>query len=271
MINTSELLSIVHINEDPLTCNQIIKCPYQERTLSYALGVDIPEPGIPPEEIFKECCYVHKTFADAGSTTDFKNDYSGFYHQRQLSNETVDFVLYRFENDTEYPLSDATYGTFYGFGAFTENIDLKGYLVEWKKVLTVRGEGNYKIIKRVTVAGVLVEINSIVFNLKQFSELLADKTTRMDVVMNGRLIKTGVDFTGIGWKHSIRLPGFFGRREPQLEEDNLINRSYEKKQVSMKQVNEFKFQTNKIPNCLTDEIWDFCLLANDIFMNDYSR
>lgn len=270
MNNTAELLSIVHTDEEPIGCNVVVRCPYQERSLSYATGVDIPEPGQTPEEIFKECCYTHMIFADLGSTNDFKNDYSGFYHQRQLSNETVNFFLYRFENDTEYALTDGTYGQFFGFGFFDVNIDLKGYLVEWKKVLTVLGEGNYKIIKRITVAGVPVEFESFVFTLKQFSEKLADKTARIDVVMNGRLVKTGVDFTGVGWKHSLRVPGFFGRRDPQLEEDNLITRDYEKRQISMKQVNEYKFQTNKVPSCITDEIWDFLLFANHIYMNDYN-
>ncbi len=270
MANTQELLGIVYIDQDPMSCNQIIDCLYQERSLSYALGVEIETPAEDPGIVFKECCYTHLALADTGSLTDFKNDYSAFYHQRQLSNETVDFFLYRFENDTEYPLVDATYGLFFGFSYFDSNINLKGYKVEWKKVLTVRGEGNYKIIKRVTIAGVVVETNSITFTLKQYSTSLADKTVRMDVVMNGLLEKTGVDFSGIGWKHSMRVGGFFGRREPNFEEDNLINRQHEKRQISMKQVNEYKFQTNLVPYCVTNEIWDFLLLANDIYMNDYN-
>ena len=68
----------------------------------------------------------------------------------------------------------------------------------------------------------------------------------------------------------LSLDRFFGRREPQLEEDNLIDRNYEKEQISMKQTNEFKFQANKIPDCVTDEIWDFMLLGNHIYMNDYN-
>lgn len=270
MNNTQELLEIVHVDQVELTCNIEIKCPYKERSLSYAIGVEIPTPAEDPEEVFKECCYTHRIFADANSSEDFKNDYSSFYHQRQLSNESVDFVLYRYEDDTEHDLNDDTYGTYFGFGYFDENINLKGYLVQWKKVLDSLGEGNYKVIKRQNIAGIDVEFNSIVFTLKQFTTLSADKTVRIDVVMNGSLTKTGVDFTGTGWKHSIRVPGFFGRREPGMEEDNLINRNYEKRQISMKQTNEWKFQTNLIPSCVTDEIWDFMLLANDIYMNDYN-
>lgn len=270
MNNTQELLEIVHVDQTALACNIEIKCPYKERSLSYALGVEVPTPTVDPEAIFKECCYTHFIFADLNSSEDFKNDYSGFYHQRQLSNESVDFILYHYETDTEFPLNDGTYGLNFGFGSFDQNINLKGYLVQWKKVLTVIGEGNFKVIKRQTIAGIDVEFNSIVFTLKQFSTLLADKTVRVDVIMNGRLTKTGVNFTGTSWKHSIRVPGFFGRREPGMEEDNLINRNYEKRQISMKQTNEWKFQTNLIPDCITNEFWDFILMSNDIYMNDYN-
>tara|TARA_R110000851_G_scaffold108617_1_gene230020 strand:- start:2181 stop:3140 length:960 start_codon:yes stop_codon:yes gene_type:complete len=270
MENTQELLEIVHVDQTNFACNIEIKCPYQERSLSFALGVTIPIPTEDPEIAFKECCYTHLTLADLESSEDFKNDYSGFYHQRQLSNEIVSFFLYHFETDTEIELIDGTFGLNYGFGSFNENPNLKGFLVQWKKVLAEIGEGNFKIIKRQNIAGIDVEFNSIVFTLKQFSTRLADQTVRVDVVMNGRLIKTGVDFTGTSWRHSIRVPGFFGRREPGMEEDLLINRNYEKRQISIKQTNEWKFQTNLIPSCVTNEFWDFILMSNDIYMNDYN-
>lgn len=270
MNNNQELSQIVHIDTGGFACNVEIKCPYQERSISYASGVVIPEPGEDPEAIFKECCYIHVVFADVNSSTDFKNDYSAFYHQRQLSNESVDFILLNMESMVETTLSDGTFGQFFDFGSLTNNVNLKGYLIQWKKVLQTIGEGSYKIIKRINIAGVDVDIPSIVFTLRQYSSKLADNTVRIDVVMNGVLIKDGIDFTGVGWKHSLRVPGFFGAREPGLEEDNLVNRNYEKKQISMRQTNEYKFQTNLVPDCVTNEIWDFILMSNDIYFNDYN-
>lgn len=268
--NDQELLTQVFIDTGEFACNLATPCDYKERTISYAIGVQIPVPALDPDIIFKECCYQHYVLADASSTLDFKNDYSGFHHQRQLSNETCDFFLYKYENGLEYPLVNATYGQYFGFGAFPTNIGLKGYKVEWKKVLATLGEGSYRIIKRVVVAGVSVDTNSICFTLRQYSSYLADRTMRMDIVMNGRIEREGTNFVGVGWRHSMRIGGFFGRREPKFEEDNLIDRNFRKEQISMLQKNEYLFQTNFVPSCITDEILDFMLFANDIYMNDYN-
>lgn len=269
-MNTEELLSIVHVDEANFNCNQIVKCPYKERTISYAMGVVIPEPAQDIEAVFKECCYTHYVFADPDSASDFRNDYSSFYHQRQLLNESADFVLVHLETSTEYDLNNSTLGSFFQFGAFATNPDLKGYLLQWKKVYTEIGEGSFKVLKRQSIAGIDIEESSFVFTLRKFTSAIADKTARIDIVMNGRLIRPDLDFTGTGWKHSLRVPGFFGRREAQFEEDNIINRTYEKKQVSIRQTNEYKFQTNLIPDCVTKEIVDFMLFADDIYINDYN-
>lgn len=268
--NTQELNDNVKIDLLQLSCNSDFVCPYNERTLSYAIGINTPPDQVTPDEIFKECCYRHYVFADASSDLDFKNDYSGFYHQRQLATETVEFFLFEFDTSTEHDLDDATYGQFFGFGSFPSNTDLSGYRVDWKKVLTVLGPGSYKIITRHTIAGLAFERESFVFTLEQYSSRRSNRTVRIDVVMNGLLRKDNIDFTGTNWKHSIRIPGFFGNREAQYEEDNLVNRNFEKRQISMSQTNEYKFQTNLIPDCVTKEILDFIIFGNDIFMNDYN-
>lgn len=244
-------------------------CERKERTISHALFVKLPEEQQDQDEIFKECCYNHIVLASLSETTDIKNDYSAFYHQRQIPSETVEFILYRHSNNSENSM-DGTYGTPFDFGAFADNPDLAGFLVQWRKVLNEFGEGDYKIIKRITIAGLTFDEESFTFSLKNYTTALADKTIRIDVNMNGKLIKSGVDFTNLNWKHSIRIPGFFGRREPKLEEDILVDKSYNKNQVSMKQDNEYKLQTNYIPSCITSEIWDFFLYGNQIFITDYN-
>lgn len=270
MNNQQELLDLAGVDLSQLGCNILAKCKYKERTLSYATGIQIPTVGQDPEEVFKECCYFHYVLADLDNADNFRNDYSSFFHQRQLSNETTEFVLVHLETGDEFVMDDETYGQYFGFGFFSENINLKGYLIQWRKVMQEIGEGKFKVLKKVTIAGIDLEFPSIVFTLRKYSSKNADNTVRIDTVMNGRIEKTGIDFTNTGWKSSIRVPGFFGRRDPSYEEDNIIDKQFNKRQISMIQRNEFRFQTNLIPDCITKEILDFYVFANDIYMNDYN-
>ena len=110
----------------------------------------------------------------------------------------------------------------------------------------------------------------MVFNLRTYSRLNADHTARIDCQMDGFMEKDGVNFKNSGFTHSLRFPGFFGNREPKLEEDNIIAFDLTRRQVSMKAQNEYKLQTNLVPDCITEEVLDFFLLATDLWANDYN-
>ena len=271
MNNNQELRTIVQIDGSEFPCNLVDTCTYKERTLSFATRVQVPVVAtVDPGAVFKECCYTHYVYADSASTDDYKNDYSGFYHQRELSSETVTFKLIDLSNSNEYDLNDSTYGQFFGFGSFPENINFTGYRVDWKKVLAVRGVGSYQIKTNIVKIGITTNDLSYAFTLRQYNRLEVDNTTRIDVVVNGLYQKSGVDFTGIGWRHSLRVGGFFGRRNPSYEERNTINRNFNNRQNSIQQTNEYSFQTNIIPDCISNEIFDFILMSDNIYMNDYN-
>jgi len=260
---------LVHIKTEDFECLGDV-CGMKERTLSYALYVDIPEQPLTPEEVFKECCYIHKVLASSTSGKDYKNDYTGFFHKRQLPSETCEFIMIEMETGDEFELDNDDYGTYKTFGSYTDQPDLTTFVLDWKKVLVDLGTGPYKILKRVNLAGLAFDVEYLVYNLFEFSTGQANGTARIDVSMSGLLEKIGVDFTGTNFKTTLRVPGFFGRRETKWEEDNLIDRRYVKTQISMKQTNEFKFQTNMIPDCISNEIFDFLLFSDDIRMNDYN-
>lgn len=268
---SESLKNIVYVDLTELDCSSGSNlCANKERTISYGLYVDVPSQPVTPDEVFKECCYNHIVLADLTSDDKYKNDFSGFYHNRQTTTESCVFVMIDLSDGTEYELSDNTYGVFYDFGTITSNENLSYFVLSWKKILQSLGQGSYKIIKRINIVGIDVEIEYLTYNLFQYSTGLADKTVRIDVSMDGLLEKINVDFTDSNFETSLRVHGFFGRREPTWEEDNIITRGYVKRQVSMKQTNEYKFQTLMIPDCLTNEIFDFMLFSDNIKMNDYN-
>lgn len=242
-------------------------CSIGERSLSYAVRVTLPPP-VPPDRGFKECCYTNLVLADLTDSSPYKNDYNGFYFKRPTPNSSVLFFLVdSLAND--YALNDSTYGRFVDFGGV--QVDLSFYEVEWRKVLSLLGEGTYHVRYDISIAGITVSYVSNTFTLKAFSIDRADKTARIDCVMNGLLVDENVDFKGTNFKTSLRFTGFFGNNQPEFEQDNVFRRDYYTEQVSLNVVNKYILQGHKLPDCITFELFNFILKGNDIFCSDYNK
>ena len=151
------LLDIVKIKTQDFSCfDEVDSCFLIERTLSYALFVDIPKQEETPDEVFKECCYIHKVLASLTDSDLFKNDFSGFYHKRQTPGETCEFVMVDLATTTEYVLNDNTYGEFKDFNSIQNQPNLTLFRLEWREVLTLLGSGPYKVLKRINIAGLTI-------------------------------------------------------------------------------------------------------------------
>jgi hypothetical protein len=242
-------------------------CPAGERTISYAQMVTLPD-SPPPDRGFSKCCYLNVVFGDLGDADPYHNDFTGSWYKRQLPNSTVDFKLYNVTTAATFALNDATYGTFVDFGGVQS--ELSYYIVDWVKVLSLLGEGNYQIKQELTVAGISVDVFSDTYTLKQFTIAKADGTVRIDTVMDGKLISKDTDFKNSGYTTSTRLRGFFGRAEYSFEQDNLAKRDYSYMQNTMSSKREYKFQGLQLPECITDELFNFTLFGAELFISDYN-
>ncbi len=169
----------------------------------------------------------------------------------------------------EYDLDDTTYGEFVDFGG--NQPDLSYYVVDWRKVLTLLGAGKFQIRKEVDLAGVTVNILSNTFNLKPWSIDNADQTVRFDSYMNGKMIAIDTDFSDSGYRTSLRMPGFFGRADFEWEEDVIAQRDYKFRQNSMNRSTEYQFQAELLPECITEELFDFMLFGDEIQISDYNK
>jgi hypothetical protein len=245
-------------------------CVTGKRVFETAVLIKTPKDEI-PDKGFKECCYLNYVFADSNSNDDYKNDYHGFFHQKQANNETCDFILRNVDTNTDYALNNSTYGEFKAFGSITSNVKLTQFILSWKKVLTLLGEGSFQIIKSINVSGLSYEVKSNTYILKQFSNFIADKTIRIDITQDGKLVKLGIDFKNSGFKTTLRTVGFFGHKEREYTQDNLVFSNNEKEeQISSIVENKYKLQINKVPECITNDLFDFILFGNEIFVNDYN-
>ena len=243
-------------------------CPEGDVTLSFATFVKLPPVGV-PDRGFKECCFSLTVLADLNSSDVERNDFNSFYFKKQSPSDSCDFVLMK--NGTDYALDNtAVYGQFWDFGDFVEQPNLKVARVDWRKVLSLLGEGDYSVRQDISIAGLSISQTSNTFTLKHYTTARADKTIRIDSIFDGRLIAQGVDFFGTGFETTLRVGGFFGNAQRKIEEDVVIRRNYKKEQIKMTQTSEYTLETNLLPECITSEIFDFMLMANRVLISDYN-
>lgn len=253
---------------DCIEARQDELCSFGERSLSYAVRVGLPKEA-PPDRGFNQCCYTHKVLASSSDTDSYKNDETGVYFKRPTPNSSVVFKLVD-SLATEYLLNDATYGEFLDFGG-NEQPDLSYYIVDWRKVLLALGEDSYQIKQEITIAGITTDIFSNTFTLCEFSIDTADNTVRIDTVENGLLVRENVNFKGTNFRTSIRVRGYFGNPDYAYEQDNLFKRDYNTQQVSMDLNKTYKFQGLQLPDCIIDELMEFVLLGNELYISDYNK
>lgn len=249
-------------------------CENGERIFSSAVLVSIPSALEIPEvdRGFSECCYQNLVLADENEwDSEWKNDFLGVYHQKQIQNETCSFILRNLADNSETDLINYCTQDYKPFGSIPENLMLSIAVVEWKEVLLQIGEGTFQIVKRINIAGSQYEELSNTYNLKRFTIEIADKSVRIDSNHNGRMLEVGVDFKNSKFRTSQRLMGFFGNRDVSyIQDDEVFSNDEKIEQVSMQRENKYQFQGNKLPDCITEILFDFIFLGNELFLNDYN-
>ena len=212
-----------------------------------------------------QCCYNNLTLA--GGSEPFQNDIKAVLFKVFNVADTIDFFLEK-ETVEVAALNDNTLGTFFPIGSFPTQPLLAGFKLEWEKVLAAHGEGNYKIrIERNLIIGndIIFTIN---YNLKTFTAELADETIWIEWIHNGEIIDE-LDYTGIDWFQSIRLPGFFGNKQTEFEEEIFKDSNFQTFQIR----NELTFprlvEIGPVPSCVSDFLTNL-VQANIIQITDYN-
>ena len=216
------------------------------------------------------CCYISPVLAHLTENDEWKNDINSFLLKRNFSTETIDLVLQK-NGITDIPLIDNTYGTYCDFGYFDEYPNYKGYKIEWQKVLQVEGIGNYRLKATSNlISGTVIEY-SIPFQLQEYTENKASGTVRIQSVMDGYLRHRDFDFKGLRWFDGLRIRGFFGNRQAEYEQEQIIYSNRQSRQLRSEMINVYTLQTMHIPSCITDAIIEYHNFANELFITDYNR
>lgn len=225
-----------------------------------------------PDRGFEKCGYSNLVLADTVNTDIEKNDFKGFFYKVEKAGDSLDLELEKFNGtwSSVSDLNDSSMGEFWALGDFEDYPLYTAYKLQWRNVLSAHGEGQYRVKASGNILGESVEYISNSYNLKTYSTSLADKTVRIDSIMDGYLEFPDIDFTGLEWEDSIRVPGFFGRRQATYDETFVPLTDQTDQQVRDNQTNEYTFQSNLVPCCITEEILDYHMFADELFISDYN-
>lgn len=231
----------------------------------------ITEKVLLPEEekaFIADCCFDNLVLA--GGVEKHQNDTTSFLFATEGAADSIAFFL---EKETsgvfnEVAILDgSTFGTFFGFGGFDSPLII-GFKLSWFFVLSAFGEGNYRIrTDRNTILS-QDSVFSVNYNLKTYSPELADHTIWIEWIQNGQIIDE-LDYTGLNWFQAIRLPGFFGERQTEFEEEIWKDTNFNNFQIRNELNFTYKCEIGMIPSCIGD-ILPNLLQANTIFITDYN-
>lgn len=211
------------------------------------------------------CCFDNLVLA--GGDELYQNDVSSVLFKVFDPIDTISFFLDK--DDVEIAvLNDNALGTLFPVGSFPSQPLLTGFKLDWASVLTAHGEGNYKIrSERVLITGTDT-ITSVNYHLKTFSAELADETIWIEWIQDGEIID-GLDYTGTEWFQAIRLPGFFGNRQDELEEDIYKDGNYKTIQIKSELLFNRIGEIGPVPSCIGDFLPNL-IQANIIQITDYN-
>ena len=220
-------------------------------------------------EALDECCYQSPVLASTTSNDDWKNDINSFLFKRNFSSESITLTLQK-NGVTDIPIVNDDYGIYYDFGSFGEYPNYKGIQIQWQKVLTLQGEGVYRLKVESTFLTGTTTTYSIPFKLDAYTQAKANGTFRIQSVQNGFLRHINFDYSNINWTDGLRIRGFFGNRQTEYEQEFVLYANRDSKQVRSELINTYVCQTMHIPDCITDAIIEYHNFANKLFFTDYN-
>lgn len=232
--------------------------------------------------ITHDCCsdFVWRVLADTSSTLDLKNDKSFFlnwYNKDVISSADIRLVK---PDLTEITLTASSlYGTpyDYGFKINSKGEKMVGYLIDWKKVLTLFGEGMYTIkYYASTIFGGAQNTTEKPYCLKQYTDARANGTVRIEYLLTGLLGDSKFDdnlrdFADLTIYNQRRFEGVFHYSNSSFKSDEIQYKNGQIVMVEDEQTAEYSLKLKAIPAFKHDILRTDIYMANDTLITDYNQ
>jgi len=226
-------------------CYKVIKLPESTPTENYGL---------------KGCC--DKVLVLAGGTNDWQNDKSSAYFKLQTPADSVFFVLKDENGNTSYQPTKKQ----------CPNDNLAFYCtIDWQSVLASSGVGCYYLEVNYNIVGNTSSFIWSEYDLKTYSPETAKNTIRLKAVFNQYNKIEDINFIGANMIDTLRLGGYFGKRQPNTQIDNLIYQNRKIYNVRRENLNVYELKTDFIKVNYTKKILDFYILSeSELYISDHN-
>ena len=257
----------------------ISECTYQDFELLYGKEVVLDYSNIGNAQT---CEFELPVFAYPSDTTDTRrNDFTTSLLSLTNRYNTPEFYLEVYNTTTcawveVAQLTDSTYGEYF---TFTSRPKWAGYRVDWYKVYNLEGVGCYRIRQEYTdVTDAVVKINySFKYNLKLYSDNLADRTTKIKYTLRGGKIgsvqnqEEVIDYKDVIWDRELRLPSsFFGLPTSEFTREFVRYKNGAQVWVTDEQIQSYQYIVKKVPFQLHRELSITMMQCDEIYIWDYN-
>ena len=120
----------------------------------------------------------------------------------------------------EYPI-DSSFAEISPRGTMSVE-NKEGIKIDWSKVYSLFGGGDYYISLKYTVLGADFDVKSHKYKVVPYSYDIAKNTFRISFIKDC-YFEDGRDYRGLKWEESHRLRGYFGNKKANIEIDSYIN------------------------------------------------
>jgi hypothetical protein len=219
--------------------------------------------GLQPEDRgLIECCCAYDVYADLTSNDSWKNDVKGVYLKRSTSGDTATFKIKDCNNNVL-----TNYGTVL---SFPNDPLTKGFVYNWKQYLQTYGAGVYTISVDYSISGITGTLIFGAFNLQQYSLAKLDETIRLKSLFNSYSMEENIDFTGSNFVDTVRVAGYFGLMQPNVEVNNLIDKGRKMVKTTREYLRSYELTCEPLTSCESPLILKHLLNEDGCFISDYN-
>jgi hypothetical protein len=232
-----------------------------------------------PKSIGNDCCFSMPVLAEVVRTKDANNDISSVIWFYDQSFSAVALELEKCQNGWTKvdDLNNDDNGTFNSFGYFVNQFNEKAisYVIDWQKVLTLFGEGYYRVKTVETSVFGTTNKYSMEWQLQIYTPERAYNTIRFNWYMNGvrnDLTTYGKkrDFGTINLQNQIRVRGWFGNNKVEQEREEVLYQSGELVWTKDELTEVYECFIGRVPSYIHKVLQYETFFADTLTVTDYN-